>query len=413
MRSYPRKVGCFIGLFALCFGAMLWSQTPSGVILKGHVTGPGGISVPGAQVVLINPQTRQRKETWTDADGNYVFTAVPPGTYRLVVMLVGFRPAIAGPVTVKAGSPSQQNISLALATPGQGAGFGGFNRRNGTGSATARGAGQYGGNAAASGGAGNIPGLAAGESGEAQLSFSGQNGGTSSEQEGQGESSGLEQSASAANSFLLAGNMVDATAPAQRRGRGNWRFRAFAMGQMGGPVTIRGGQAPGVPFSGGGPGGGPMFFFGGRRNARVNRIRGNIFDYYSNSALDARPFPLNRAPEPQIPFHSERLGISLGGPLSIPKIYPNGANKTSFFVHYNTTLSTRANDLFDSVPTLAERSGDFSDALVNGLTPAIYEPSSGPLGPRTPFPGNVIPSSLFSPAAAGLLPYVPLPNLPG
>ncbi len=413
VRREPRTylAAWIVGLLVVCFGAGLRAQAPPGIMIKGHVAGPGSVSVPGARVILINPQTRQRKETWTDAAGNYTFTDIVPGTYRLFITLVGFRPAIAGPLAVKTGTPSQQNVSLALAMPGQSTGFGGFNRH---GAGAGRGAG--GNNAANASEANSIPGVETeGASGEGELTFSGatgNEGGAAAQQEP--SSSALENSASAANSFLLAGNMVDATAPAQRHGPGAWRFQQFAMGQG---VT-------GLPGFGGGPGfggrGGPgfgggrgMFFFGGRRNARVNGIRGNIMDSYSNSALDARPFPLNRTPEPQIPFYSNTFGISLGGPLSIPKIYPNGASKTSFFVNYHMVNSTTGTDLFDSVPTLAERSGDFSGALVDGAVPTLYEPSSGPLGPRTPFPGNVIPSSMFSPAATGLLHYIPQPNLPG
>jgi hypothetical protein len=34
-----------------------------------HLTGPGGISVPGAKVVLFNPQTGQQQITWIDEAG--------------------------------------------------------------------------------------------------------------------------------------------------------------------------------------------------------------------------------------------------------------------------------------------------------------------------------------------------------
>jgi trimeric autotransporter adhesin len=395
--------------------AALLAQTPAGATLKGHVAGPGGVSVPGARVILFNPQTRQRKETWTDAAGNYAFPNVAPGTYRVFIVLVGFRPALEGPVTVRANRPAEENATLALAMPGEAAGFGfgRFNRGTGAGVGANRaqrggssqlGAAEEAANAAANFEAGNLPGTETG--GEANLRFSGEGGNQASGEEGEQSSSGLQSSASASNSFVLTGNVVDATAPAQRRGPGGWRMQRFAQDQM---------QQPGVPGFGGGNERfqNMMFFFGTRRRPSSNTIRGNLFDFYSNSALDARPFPLNRASEPQIPYYSERLGVSLGGPLSIPKLYPNGGNKTSFFVHYNMTRSTSPFDLFDSVPTVAERTGDFSGATVNGLVPTIYEPGSSALGARTPFPGNVIPSSLFSPAATGLLRYVPLPNQPG
>jgi hypothetical protein len=417
-RLSPRFL-LLLAIFSIVAGNVS-AQRQNGAVLKGHVAGPGGVPVPGARVMLVNFQTRQRKETWTDASGNYVFTNVAPGNYRLFFMLVGFRPAMEGPVDVETGRPAEENATLALAMPGQPAGFGfaGMNRRAGAtrngsqlGRRSQTGAAEQAANAAADFEAANVPGLQT--SGEAGLRFSGEGTGQGSADEQGQNGSGLENSASASNSFVLTGNVVDATAPPERHGPGGWRFRDFAMGQMGGPMMM--GSGPGVPFASGGPafGAGPIFFFGGPRRSRVNQLRGNIFDFYSNSAADARPYPLNRPSEAQIPYYSNRFGVSLGGPLSIPKLYPNGANKTSFFVHYNLTRSTSPFDLFDTVPTLAERAGDFSDATVNGVAPTIYEPSSSASGPRTPFAGNRIPSTLFNPAATGLLRYLPLPNLPG
>ncbi|MGH9344645.1 MAG: hypothetical protein ACRD19_12910, partial [Terriglobia bacterium] len=228
---------------------------------------------------------------------------------------------------------------------------------------------------------------------------------------GEGDTAG--GAAGAGNSFLLAGQTVDATAPAMRRGG---RRRVFIMGG-GGP----GGGPEGTPFGGGGGRGGPggggaVFFFGGFRNPRANRIRGNFVDTYTNSALDAAPFTPNTPPQQKAAFYNERIGINFGGPLTIPKIY-NGGNKTSFFVAYNVSHSTQPQNLFNSVPTAAERSGDFSQTVIPsgpfaGTVPSIFEPSSTP-GVRTPFPNNQIPSGMINSAAVGLLNYIPLPNLPG
>ena len=145
----------------------------------------------------------------------------------------------------------------------------------------------------------------------------------------------------------------------------------------------------------------------------MNRIRGNISEQYTNSVLDARPYPLNVAESPRIPSYSEQWGATIGGPLVIPKIY-NGGNKTSFFVSYNMTRGKSPFDSFATVPTPAERAGDFSQAQTTaGTVPIIYDPLSNPVGPRTPFQYNMIPAPRMDKAALGLLPYIPLPNLPG
>src|SRR5579884_2329483 len=58
-------------LAALFLSGNICAQPASGGTITGHVEGPGGISVPGARVLLVNPATRQRKETWSDEAGNF------------------------------------------------------------------------------------------------------------------------------------------------------------------------------------------------------------------------------------------------------------------------------------------------------------------------------------------------------
>jgi len=429
---------------ALCTSPLARAQTASGGTVEGEVRGPGGVAVPGARVILFNPQTRQRKQTWSDETGKYVFRSVAPGEYRVIVMILGFRPSLLGPVEVKAGKSAELNATLALGMPGERPGFGGFRRPGmgpgGAGRGNWRGrTGQSGaGENAAQGqrqgtfaqgrrgnmhssfpgqgamgqeGANELNGILA-EAGENDASgglrFSGEAGGTG--QTGQGSAAiggDLAGAAGASNSFLLAGNVVNATAPPMGRG-GRRRYFRFGGGP-GGP-----GGGAGMPFGAGG--GGHVFFFGRFHRPGANRIRGNIFDSYTNSAFDARPYPLNTPSQPQSPFYRELFGASLGGPLNIPKIY-NGGNKTSFFAHFDLIRGTTPENILASVPTAAERGGDFSATTIvsgqgAGTMPVIYQPSAT-LGPRTAFAGNVIPSSMLNSASLGLLQYLPLPNLPG
>ena len=415
---------------ALCISRPARAQTAAGGTVEGEVRGPGEVAVPGARVILFNPQTRQRKQTWSDDTGKYTFKDVAPGEYRVIVMILGFRPSLLGPVTVTAGKPVALNATLALARPGEPAGFGGFRRpgagQSGAGERAAQGqqrgaSGQAGrGNARgafpAQGGMGpanadDLNSILA-EAGEGDssggLRFSTEGGGTGQTgQEGAGVGGDLAGVAGASNSFLLAGNVVNATAPPMGGGR---RGRYFRFG--GGPGGPGGGA--GMPFGGGD--GDRVFFFGGFRRAGANRIRGNIFDSYTNSAFDARPYPLNTPSQPQAPFYREFFGVSLGGPLNIPKIY-NGGNKTSFFAHFDMIRGTTPENILASVPTAAERQGDFSATTIvsgpgTGTMPVIYQPASSP-GPRTAFQGNMIPSSMINSASQGLLQYLPLPNLPG
>ncbi|MGH9351398.1 MAG: carboxypeptidase regulatory-like domain-containing protein [Terriglobia bacterium] len=435
-----------IAFFLLLMCPTLPAQSPqpgTGGAVTGKVSGPGGVLVPGARVILFNTQTRARKETWSDTSGAYAFSDVPPGQYRVIIILVGFRPSMLGPVQVAAGKPSELNATLALAMPGEPSTFAGGQMAGGSGRAIQYGQGGQAGQPRAQGRgkarAASNPGGATSQAGQANpanaaganslsaimgeatggenatgLRFSGNgasNGIGSQESEqpeagGGGDTGG--GSAGAGNSFLLTGQTVDATAPAMQRGG---RRRAYIMMGGGGPEGSPFGRGRGERG-----GGGQVFFFGGFRNPRANRIRGNINDTYTNSALDAAPFTPNTPPQQKAAFYNERIGISLGGPLTIPKIY-NGGNKTSFFVAFNTSRATRPENLLGSVPTAAERGGDFSQTVIPsgpfaGTVPSIFEPSSAP-GARTPFPNNQIPAGMINSAASGLLKYIPLPNLPG
>ena len=125
-----------------------------------------------------------------------------------------------------------------------------------------------------------------------------------------------------------------------------------------------------------------------------------------DSAFDARPYALTGVPSPKIGHYDDKLGANIGGPLKIPHIY-NGSDRTFFFVNYTHETNQSPVDAFSSVPTAAERAGDFS-----GIGAQLYDPYSNIAGPRTSF-GSIIPTADINPAAAGLLQYVPLPNLPG
>src|SRR2546425_2195470 len=85
--------------------------------IMGHVRGPGGVAVPGATVELIEAQTGERKETWSDESGSYTLAGVNQGTYKLQVSLVGFRTDIRQPVPVVAGKARNVNAALVMALP--------------------------------------------------------------------------------------------------------------------------------------------------------------------------------------------------------------------------------------------------------------------------------------------------------
>jgi hypothetical protein len=150
----------------------------------------------------------------------------------------------------------------------------------------------------------------------------------------------------------------------------------------------------------------PVFGLARLAQQRANRIRFNASEDYANSAFNARPYNLSGGSTPKIGSWSEGYGLSVGGPLHIPKIY-DGTDRTFFFVNYGGNRARNAVDQFSTVPTLAERQGDFSDRGAQ-----LFDPSSNLSGPRQSW-GSAIPANMLNSAALGLLQYIPAPNLPG
>src|SRR5207302_617350 len=85
---------------------------------------------------------------------------------------------------------------------------------------------------------------------------------------------------------------------------------------------------------------------------------GTGYNEYSDSVFNARPYSLTQPNAPKIPTWSEQIGGNLGGPLVIPHIY-DGHDKTFFFVNFDSTWARNSVDQFSTVPTVAERSGNF------------------------------------------------------
>ena len=82
----------------------------------------------------------------------------------------------------------------------------------------------------------------------------------------------------------------------------------------------------------------------------TNQFHGSGFEYLQNSALDAKPLNF----DVKNPKRFNTFGGSLGGPLSVPKVF-NGSDKTFFFFDYEgnrRSISTTEQYL---VPTQAER----------------------------------------------------------
>ncbi|HUI43090.1 MAG TPA: carboxypeptidase regulatory-like domain-containing protein, partial [Terriglobia bacterium] len=150
----------------------------------------------------------------------------------------------------------------------------------------------------------------------------------------------------------------------------------------------------------------------------TNHYHGTLYEYLRNSALDARNYF-----EPTVPgFQRNQFGASVGGPLSIPHVY-DGHDKTFFFVNYEGLRDLHSFFSRAHVPSLAERSGDFS-ADYNPLTASgtlLLDPLVlfNPAAPLT-VPNNDVrtlassfPTGTLDPVGEGLVNLYPKPNISG
>jgi hypothetical protein len=78
-------------LLLLTVNSLLLGQTVSGSI-SGTVVDSGGNVIPAASVKLISERTGEERTSTTNETGDFVFPALQPGSYSVVVEVNGFRP---------------------------------------------------------------------------------------------------------------------------------------------------------------------------------------------------------------------------------------------------------------------------------------------------------------------------------
>lgn len=160
----------------------------------------------------------------------------------------------------------------------------------------------------------------------------------------------------------------------------------------------------------------------------TNDYHGSVYDYWAKDVL----YAANSFTKVKDPVSNYDWGATIGGPISIPKVY-NGKNKSFFFFSWETRpQSGQSLSFFNTVPTDAYRTGDLSAAITfNGTRPpnvlgtdpmgrqiiqnSVYDPASnftfnGQVL-RNRFDGNQIPLSRFDPVSSKILDLVPRANV--
>lgn len=147
-----------------------------------------------------------------------------------------------------------------------------------------------------------------------------------------------------------------------------------------------------------------------------NEFHGTLYEFNQNSSFNATPFFTNKAGAKKPISRFNQYGGSFSGPILIPKLF-NGRNKLFFLFSYEGVQDALPAPSTSTMPTAAERNGDFSSLLNVGSIYQIYDPLTGVAQggrvARQPFAGNTIPANRISAIAKNYLQYYVLPNQPG
>ena len=351
---------CLVIILYVC--SIAFGQTTFGSI-TGTVTDPSGAVLPKVQVILTNVSTNTQSLAATNAEGIYVFVNVLPGNYQLSAQSPNFKRFSRSPIVVQVQEAYKIDISLELGNTAE------------TVSVTTA-----------------APLL------EEQTSSLGQVIAGRAVNEMPLNGRNVFQLMSLAPSVVPEGNtQVTAGLPSMNgltawndyQMNGAWGNES-AVYLDGVPLNLSYLNAPSfiptldsiqefkIQTNNLGPEWGN--FAGGVLNlstkAGSNQIHGQMYEYLRNKVLNADTFFNNRAGIPRAPYAQNQFGANAGGPIYIPGIY-NGKDKTFWFFSYEGFRLRQGQTFVETVPTAAERAGDFSGlkSSSGNLIP-IYDPTS-------------------------------------
>ena len=133
----------------------------------------------------------------------------------------------------------------------------------------------------------------------------------------------------------------------------------------------------------------------------TNRYHGTLFEFLRNDKLDARNYfllPTDRTPE----LRRNQYGATFGGPVK--------QNRTFFFASWQGTRQNQGNTIVETLPNAAIRAGNFAGKAVINDPAATVPNASGTGYTKFPFPGNIIPASRIAKTAAALTAILPQPE---
>ena len=167
----------------------------------------------------------------------------------------------------------------------------------------------------------------------------------------------------------------------------------------------------------------------------TNRFHGSLYEFHvlplaANSYFNKRNNPVLILPAQKF----DQYGVTVGGPVWIPKVF-NGRDKLFWYFGYESLPDSTPSTSTQTIPTDAERTGDFSALLPLGCPTGYQNPSdpsvctggkanpyqlynpftatlSGSTVTRKPIPNNILTNAgPLSPIALEYLKFYPKPNV--
>jgi hypothetical protein len=393
----------FVCILFFCAGSIAFAQAGRGSI-SGLVTDPGGALVSGAQVVLRNPATGLTQHTVTSGAGLYTFISLNPGVYEVTASQKGFKSVAIDKITVNLDQVTEVNITLQVGVATETVTVtGGVELVEASNSTV--------GSLIPAEAIDRVPLLYRNVFDLIQLSAGviSVNGSPNSSDSFQSVQNisvgrpGVDVSADTVNGSLVGSlyYMLDGAPIGIAENNSAAIIPALNPPEDGvQEVRVETQNTPATYLSGGG---GVISLVS---KSGTNKFHGDVFGVFRPDALSANDY-FNKSTElaggmKNTPpaFHRYQEGGAIGGPIKKDKVF--------FFADYEDTQQTQFEGVdYFSVPTSAERTGDFSK-----MGFAIYDPTKpdNPDGTRQAFPGNIITTP--NPIALQFLANMPKCNLP-
>ena len=318
--------------------------------LSGKITSPSGAPVANARLVLKNSATSDTRSVTVNSDGTYLVADLLPGTYEISASAPGFEDTHATVAISSAGKPAVNLVMRAANTSGAGEGQTGSSTVKGDITTSVRDLPLNG--RSASDVAALEPGVTTARtqtSGQAQRGFGTEmtiSGGRPRQNDSRLDGISLNDYSNGPPGSALGVNLgVDAV-------------EQFSV------LTSN------YPAQNGRSSGG---IIGASTRSGTNEFHGSVYEFFRNSALDARNFFDTQKP----PFRRNQFGVSLGGPIL--------KNRTFIFGDYEGLRASTGVTQVDTVPSAAALAGNLStgqiqvDPTVFSFVKAFYPLPNGPL----------------------------------